>query len=90
MSPDGTDPIVDTALPEQLPPSGEDQAAQAAQAAAAVNAAVAAQKALLSNPESDPKAASGVILMDLDRLAQPDPENPHAQQLLSHGHAHLM
>lgn len=90
MSPDGTDPIVDTALPEQLPPSGEDQAAQAAQAAAAVNAAVAAQKALLSNPENDPKAASGVILMDLDRLAQPDPENPHAPQILSHGHAYLM
>lgn len=81
------DPVVDTALPEQLPQSNEEQAAAAA---AAINAANAAQKELLDHPENDPKAASGVILMDLDRLAHEDPANPHAPQILSHGHAYLM
>lgn len=84
---DGNDPIVDTTMSDEIFQSNEEQAARAA---AAINAATAAQKELLDHPENDPKAASGVILMDLDRLAQVDPQSPHAPQILSHGHAYLM
>lgn len=90
------DPAAATATPETMTTEDEllanvvlDEQAQAQRAAEALNAA-RAQQAALAGPSDDPKAASGVILMDLDRLAKPDPEGQQAPQILSHGHAYLV
>ena len=87
ISPEGTVLNADGTLSEIQLSSAE----QAEKAAAALNAAHEAQaNALNSNPVNDPKAASGAILMDLDRLAQPNPQGDKALQIVSHGHSYLM
>lgn len=81
------DPIVDTSLPEQVP---QDYQERIANATAALNAVTNAQQNLTKKNARDPRAASGVILMDLDLLAKKDPINPNATQILSHAHAYIM